>query len=153
MNRRELLAGAGAVAGTFTAGMALASEFSPFEDHHHAGPGDHSHTANTLVDFSLHCIATGRACIAHCMMALDNGDKSMSACNKAVHNMVEVCTTLVSLASYGTNPVLLKEYAAVCAKYCTACAKACRAHTTHKSCLDCMKSCEACAQACLAFAA
>lgn len=145
MDRREALAtlaaaGLAAIAST-PAGAA------EHEHHHHTGP-----QYQGLVDTAQSCLATGEACLAHCLDLLGQGDKEMASCAKSVNQMLAMVETLRKLAI--TESRLLPRYAALCAEMCEDCEKECRKHENkHAECKACANSCAACLKECKATAA
>jgi Cys-rich four helix bundle protein (predicted Tat secretion target) len=106
---------------------------------------------------SAECVRAGEACVAHCARELANGNAQMGKCNLSVHDMLAVCSAMLSLAS--AESALARRLAPVCADACKACSQACFehqehwAHGMHLACKACYESCLACEQACRALAA
>lgn len=146
MDRREALGTL--VAASFTAlaaNSAMAQEHE--HHHHHADPKNQA-----LVDSAQSCLATGEACLAHCLELLGQGDKEMAACAKSVNQMLAMVETLRKLAI--TESRFLPRYAALCAEMCGDCEKECRKHENkHTECKACADSCAACIKECKAVAA
>lgn len=146
MERREALttlAAAGLAALATTPARADEHE----HHHHHAGP-----KYQALVDSAQSCLATGEACLAHCLELLGQGDKEMAACAKSVNQMLAMVETLRKLAI--TESRFLPRYASLCAEMCSDCEKECRKHENkHAECKACANSCAACLKECQAVAA
>jgi Cys-rich four helix bundle protein (predicted Tat secretion target) len=100
------------------------------------------------------CIQTGNACVGHCMTELSKGNKEMSECNKAVHEMLAICETTLKLTNYKSD--LAKSLEKICAQSCDRCADACKkhsshwAHSMHLACKDCYEACLECSKLCKA---
>jgi Cys-rich four helix bundle protein (predicted Tat secretion target) len=148
LGRRELLAGAGALAGMAVAGSAWAASDDPHAGHSGHGAAKYSEAKaakahKKLVAAANECIATGRACFSHCLETFRGGDTTMADCAWSVEQMMHVCGAFEALASYDSRH--LEELAVVCAKVCEDCEKECRVHEEHQP------ECEACADACAAL--
>ena len=74
MDRRSFLSGAAA------ASLAFAATASAEEHHHHAHGAVAANPNDALIKATAECIAAGRACLAHCIRLLSEGDKSMADC-------------------------------------------------------------------------
>ena len=143
MERREMLGTLGALA---MAGIA-AKTANAAEDHsHHHGGGA---KFQALIDSTGDCIAKGETCLAHCLVLLGDGDKSMAGCSKAVNQMLALCGALQKVAAQGSK--LTPALARVALDACTECEKECKKHedkhaeckACRQSCLDCIKQCKA----------
>lgn len=86
------------------------------------------------------CIATGEACLSHCLRSLQTGDTSMAECARTTHAMLAICYAVPAIASSGSAH--LGRLAALCADVCAECEASCRPHASHDA--DCL----ACADAC-----
>ncbi len=151
MERREMLGGIGALVTAALAGEALAqSSKAPAASaggHHH-----HGTSANTelLIDAINDCINKGEACMAHCLVLLGGGDKSVAGCAKSVYETLALCEGLRKVAAQGSPRA--KVLARIVADACKDCEKECRKHETkHAECRDCAKACAACAKECQSF--
>lgn len=137
MNRRDVIAGAGAaLAATMASGLLSNNSGVAF-----AAGGD-----SLLADLSK-CIENGKVCQAHCIEEMAKGNKDMAKCNRTIHDMLAVCEAMHSLVAYKSDRA--KELAAVCIKACQVCADACeehKSHWAHKMHLEC----KACHEACVA---
>ena len=123
-----------------------------------ANAADKSADSKTSLETTLaHCIQTGNACVAHCMLELSQGNKEMADCNKTVHDMLATCEAMLKLTSYKSD--LAKSLAKICAQACDNCAEACKkhsphwAHGMHLACKDCYDSCVECAKLCKSYLA
>jgi len=115
--------------------------------HHHAGP-----KYQALVDSAQGCLATGEACLAHCLELLGQGDKEMASCAQSVNQMTAMIETLRKLAIVESH--FLPRYAALCAEMCADCEKECRKHENkHAECKACADACATCQKECKAVAA
>ena len=140
MDRRSFISGAAA------ASLAFAATAASAEEHHHH---DHGAAAanphDALVKATAECLAAGRACLAHCLRLLAEGDKSLGDCAKAVNQMLALCDATNSLAAQ--QAALLPAVAKLCADACKQCAEACKAHADHHA------ECKACPEQCGKIAA
>jgi Cys-rich four helix bundle protein (predicted Tat secretion target) len=143
LRRREVLAGAGALA-------ALAAVPSLAAEQEHAGHGKgryfeakaaKAHPA--LVKATNECLDTGDVCLSHCYETFRMGDTTMADCAFAVQQMVQVCTAFGSLALNDSKH--LKALAPGCIAVCEDCEQECRKHEDHQA------ECKACAEACAAL--
>jgi Cys-rich four helix bundle protein (predicted Tat secretion target) len=156
MNRRELLSGMGAVGAAAIAARAALAQQDPnkqpakqpatgttgHEHHHTAGGSKHQ----GLIDSAHACMATGDACINHCLQSLGTGDKSLGECAKSVEAMLPMVTATAKLAAQDGKR--LKELAAVCGKACRDCEAECKKHEQHPECKACGEACNKCAAEC-----
>jgi Cys-rich four helix bundle protein (predicted Tat secretion target) len=131
MNRRDRLAGAGALA---LASIAKAAPPKPGEAHHHdAGP-------MPLVDAAADCMKKGEVCEQHCFTLLGSGDTTMAGCAMSVRDMLASVRGLFTVASAGSKHV--KTLARACAEICKDCEAECRKHADkHAPCKDCAEAC------------
>ena len=139
MNRREILS----AAGTFAAAAFVAPAMAAEHDHHAHGAAPYAKLAATGLD----CVATGDACIAHCLDSFLTGDTTLAVCAKKVDELIAVCAALAKLAS--NNSPNLVAYAKAAVQVCKDCEKECRKHADkHATCKACADSCAACAEEC-----
>lgn len=157
MDRREMMAGGGAVAALLLAGLARADEHEHDHEHEHHGD-EHAHHAHAarmftaLAAAAADCVKTGHACIDHCLEMFAQGDNSTAACARSVTQLLPVCATLQQLATQNSRYV--RKYAALAQEICRDCEKECRKHEReHQACRECAESCAACARECDAVAA
>lgn len=143
MNRRELLVGAAAIVAAATAGGAFAEKHEHKHDH-----GGASKRNNALIKTSTDCVATGQACLHHCLVLLGQGDKNLAACAKSVSDLIAVCSTLQHLAS--AESPYLAETAKLAMKVCEDCEKECKKPEVakHEECKACGEACAACYKEC-----
>lgn len=147
MNRRQIIT-ASAAALMAAATQAGFAQTKPAAAHHHHG----SPAAELLIDVVSECIAKGETCLAHCIMLMGDGDKSVAGCAKSVSETLAVCESLRKLAAQGS--AYAKPMARLAMDACLACEKECRKHEAkHKECRDCAKACADCAKECKSFAA
>lgn len=110
------------------------------------GAGPYQGVAAAAAD----CIGKAQACLAHCLVLLGEGDKSMAECAQTVNQVLALCGALQSLANQQSN--LTRALARVALDACQACEKACRKHENHHAtCKACAESCERCAKECKAL--
>lgn len=142
MNRRSLLA-----ASSFVAAAAALNKSTAAAPAH-----KHMESDVALITSALNCIKTAELCKAHCVMMLEQGDKSMAACHRSVNETIAVCQALVSLAAQGSHAV--HGIAKVALDVCKNCEKECRKlEAKHSVCKDCAEACAACAKECMRVAA
>lgn len=147
MDRRELLQTAAA----FTV-AAVAASASATEDHtHHLQHGSGSGYPG-LIAATGDCVAKGEACLAHCLVLLGNGDRTVAGCAKAVNQMLALCRALENLAAQGSK--LTPRLARLALDACTECEEECKKHEDkHAECKACRESCTECIKQCKAIAA
>lgn len=145
IRRRQLLTGAGTLAGMALAGSAWAASHEDHSGHAGGGAAKYSEAKaakvhKELVAAANECTRTGRVCFSHCLETFRDGDTTMADCAWAVEQMMHVCEAFSALATYDSPH--LKELAAVCAKVCEDCEKECRVHEKHQQeCKDCADAC------------
>lgn len=139
LNRRELLAGAGALV------VAGAPELVLADHHAEGGMPAAAGSSAELIDAALACVKTGDACVAHCLAEFKKGDTMLADCAASVERMLAVCSATARLAALGSPR--LGKFAAVCAEICADCEAECRKHAQHHA------VCKACADACARFIA
>ncbi len=145
MIRRDALLNSGAVL------LAAASSAALSQEHDHSKMG-HGGANQTLIAAAADCVVKGQACLAHCLVLLAEGDKSMGGCAKMVNQMLAVCGALQNLASQQST--LVPALAKVALDACQHCEQECHKHEgKHAECRACMESCQNCAKQCKAFAA
>lgn len=143
MNRRDVLAGVGALAVAAKASAAN-PKAAPATGHEH-----HQNAAipnAALVAAAHECMATGDACKQHCIDRLAEGDQSMADCARSVEQMRAMVGALSQVAAQ--NGSRLKELAAACGKACRDCEAQCRKHEQHPPCKACGDACAKCATEC-----
>lgn len=146
-SRRDVLAGAGAIAGLAVAANASAQSGAGKDPH--AGHGAKryfdakaakSHPA--LFAATGECIASGQRCLSHCLETFRLGDTTMAECASAVDEMLHVCTAMSYLTVADSKH--LRAMADVCIAVCDSCEKACREHEEHQAeCRECADACAA----------
>ena len=105
---------------------------------------------DALIAAAADCVGKGQVCLAHCLLALADGEKDMLGCSKAVSQTLALCTALQGLATQ--QPGYLKAQAKIALDACLDCEKECLKHETkHKQCKDCGDACAACAKQCKAL--
>jgi Cys-rich four helix bundle protein (predicted Tat secretion target) len=140
MERRELLKSAAAATIAALATGARAGE--PEHHVHRATGGKYA----AVMAASAECVQTGEACLAHCLVLLGQGDKSLAACARSVNELMAVCTALQKLA--GQESRNTPRFARMVADVCLSCEKQCRKHEKHAECKACADSCASCAKEC-----
>ncbi len=140
MDRREAVMGTGLLALT---GLA-AAQTAAAEEGAHVHHGSH-HKA--LADAAGTCVATGQACLDHCLDLMGNGHKELGACAKSVTQMLTLCSALQNLANQDSK--YLVKLASVTMDACLDCEEECKKHADkHEACKRCGESCAACAKEC-----
>ena len=144
MNRREILLGSLALAGSAIVGNAQAAE------HHHE---HHQSTINTSLTNALaDCVQKGQVCLSHCLELLGQGNKEMAACAKTVNQMLALCGALQQLANQEST--YTAKLATLAMDACKKCEDECKKHADkHEACKACGESCKACAKECKKIAA
>jgi len=151
MDRRDALNGVvGGLAAAVSIG-AMAQEHDHSKMHGAstaAGAGSFAKLAAAAQD----CVGKGQACLAHCLVLLGEGDKSMAECAQNVNQMLALCGALQNLAYQQSNQT--RALARIALDACQSCEKACRKHEKHHAtCKACAESCAACAKECNAVLA
>jgi Cys-rich four helix bundle protein (predicted Tat secretion target) len=150
MDRRTAIAGISAIAAAAISSAQAAEKKDKMDHshHHHHGPAKNQ----ALMDATSACIGAGERCLAHCLVLMGDGDKSMAECARNVNQMLATCRALQSLAAQ--NSARLKQMAKLAGEACASCEQACKKHADkHQECKDCMESCAACAKECKKAAA
>jgi Cys-rich four helix bundle protein (predicted Tat secretion target) len=147
MNRREILLGGLALAGSTIVSNVQAADKNHQHDHHHAA------TANTeLTNAAADCIQKGQVCLSHCLDLLGQGDKEMASCAKSVNQMLALCGALQQLANQ--ESAYLPRLATLAKDACKKCEDECKKHADkHEACKACGESCKTCASECKKIAA
>jgi Cys-rich four helix bundle protein (predicted Tat secretion target) len=145
MERREMF---GALSAIALAGMAGNSFAEDEHAHHHPSGAKYA----ALIAAAGDCVAKGDACLAHCLVLLGEGDKSLADCAKSVNQLLPLCGALQRLAAQGSS--YTQALAKVALESCTECEKVCRKHAEkHAECKACMDSCAECIKQCKAVIA
>jgi Cys-rich four helix bundle protein (predicted Tat secretion target) len=142
LNRRDVLLGIGAAAVGIGA-LAHASEGGDHAGHGSQKKHDHSkHSPQqpTVLDAVNGCLDKGQRCIAHCLVAFQEGDTTLADCAAKVHEMQAICSAFSYLLAANSNHV--KAAAALCEAVCDECADECRKHDHHIECRECAEACE-----------
>ncbi|MEO5347242.1 MAG: four-helix bundle copper-binding protein [Magnetococcus sp. YQC-9] len=142
LNRRQLLTAGGA---TILMGALVQESLAAGEshEHHHAAAPKNQ----AILTATLDCIATGEACLAHCLAEFRAGNTTLAACATSVSEMLPVSRAMFQLANLDSKH--LAKLAAVCIDACRACEAECRKHADkHATCKAMAESCAACVKAC-----
>ena len=136
LSRRDLLVGAGALGATFVTGLSSASD-APGHRHEDHAP-KHPDILNAVND----CVIKGQQCVAHCLVAFQEGDTTLADCARKVNEMLPICKAFsYQLAS---NSPYVKALSAVCRQACKDCEAECRKHEDkHVECKECGEACAA----------
>ena len=127
-----MLLGAGAVATMAAAGNVMAAT----KGHDHS---KHSAQQPDVLDAVNQCTDKGQRCIAHCLVAFQEGDTALADCAAKAHEMLAICDAFSYLLA--ANSGYIKSYAKVCAQVCEDCEKECLKHKEHIECRDCANAC------------
>lgn len=130
LQRRDVLAGAGALV---VAGVAAK-----------AGAAEHEHTlpkaTNAVFDNTVVCNVTGELCIDHCFEMLKTGDTSLAGCAESVAEMLAVNHAVQRLAAM--NSPRLSAIAKAGLPTYENCRAQCEKHAAkHDICKKCMEAC------------
>ncbi|MGD8207521.1 MAG: four-helix bundle copper-binding protein [Thiohalocapsa sp.] len=140
LSRRSLLTAAGAVGAALATGTSLGGDAPGHrhEDHAPKSPG----VLNAVND----CVVKAQQCIAHCLVAFQEGDNSLADCARKVNEMLPICKAF----SYqlAANSPYVTSLSAVCKQACEDCEDECRKHEDkHVECKDCAEACAQVVQA------
>jgi len=145
MDRREWISG---VTGLAMASLATAAQAQHEGHQHHAVPPGRK----AVIEAAGACVARGEECLAHCLVLLSTGDKTLAACAQSVSETVAGCGALQKLAAQDST--FGKRMAGLVREMCKACEDECRKHEDkHAECKACAEACVDCARACEAYAA
>ena len=134
ISRRSVLSTAGALGAAFAGGLAAAAD-GP--GHKHA---DHAPSHPAALDAANHCSQTARLCLSHCLVSFEEGDTTLAACARSVHNMISLCDAFA--AQVASNSRYIEGIAKVCRTCCVDCEKECRKHEDdHVECKQCADAC------------
>lgn len=135
ISRRMLLVGAGAVGAALATGASRAGD-APGHRHE-----DHATKNPDALAAVNDCLAKAQACIAHCLVAFQEGDTTLADCARKVSEMQPICRAFsYQLAS---NSPYVKALSAVCSQACKDCEAECRKHEDkHLECKECAEACE-----------
>jgi Cys-rich four helix bundle protein (predicted Tat secretion target) len=141
LSRREMLIGLGAATAAVYSGSAM-SEMKGHEHHDHS-KHDHSKHRPQLPDLLSavnECMDMEKRCLAHCLVAFQEGDTELAKCAAKVHETHAICQGFSTLLT--ANSEYLKDYARLCEKACKDCEDECRKHEkNHRECRDCANAC------------
>lgn len=148
MDRRELLdiLGSLAIAGLASNAIAAANPAEIDHSHHH----HHDEAGNSaLAPATADCVTKGNICLAHCLVLLGDGDKSMAQCARSVNQMLAFCGALQKIAAQGSPRTA--ALARLTLDVCVECEKECRRHEKkHAECKACADACAECIKQCKA---
>ncbi|MEN8213477.1 MAG: Csp1 family four helix bundle copper storage protein [Pseudomonadota bacterium] len=132
ISRREMLLGLGAAASMAYAGNA----FSAMPGHDHS-----KHTAQLpdVLNAMNNCLDKGQRCIAHCLVAFQEGDVELADCAAKAHEMQAICGAFSYLLA--ANSGYIKAYAGICEQVCKDCEEECMKHKEHIECKACGDAC------------
>jgi Cys-rich four helix bundle protein (predicted Tat secretion target) len=134
MSRRSLLVAAGAAGTALATGLALAGD-APGHRHE-----DHAPKNPDALDAVNNCVVKSQQCIAHCLVAFQEGDTTLADCARKVNEMSPICRAF-SYQLAGNSPYV-KALAGVCRQACEDCEAACREHEDkHVECKECAEAC------------
>jgi Cys-rich four helix bundle protein (predicted Tat secretion target) len=134
ISRRTLLVGASAAGTALATGLALAGD-APGHRHE-----DHAPKNPDVLDAVNNCVVKSQQCIAHCLVAFQEGDTTLADCARKVNEMSPICEAF-SYQLAGNSPYV-KALASVCRQACGDCEAACREHEDkHVECRECAEAC------------
>ena len=134
ISRRELLAGAGALGAALASGVSLAGD-APGHRHE-----DHAPKYPGVLGAVHDCVSKGQQCVAHCLVAFQEGDTTLADCARKVNEMLPICRAF-SYQLAGNSPYV-KPLSAVCRQVCKDCEEECRKHAdAHVECKECGDAC------------
>jgi Cys-rich four helix bundle protein (predicted Tat secretion target) len=132
ISRREMLLGLSAAASMAYAG----NTFSAMPGHDHS---KHSAQLPDVLGAVNSCLDKGQRCIAHCIVAFQEGDLELADCAAKVHEMQAICGAFSYLLA--ANSEYIKAYASMCEQACRDCEEECMKHKEHIECNACGKAC------------
>lgn len=136
MNRRDVLIAAGASATT----LAAAGHAAANSKHGSKHSGHYQPAYEEFRKQAEECLGDGHACLDHCLVLLENGDRSIADCAKLVKQMIAICAAVGPVASTGSRHA--KSLAKLCHDVCVDCKKECDKHAAkHPICKTCGESC------------
>jgi Cys-rich four helix bundle protein (predicted Tat secretion target) len=139
MDRREFMTTTAAA----SAAVLMAAGAASAQGAAHGPSGDFPPVALS----SGHCVATGQACLSHCLMMFAGGDTTLAACAKSVNELIVACGALQALAIDKSSN--LAAFAKAVGAVCEECEKECRKHEAkHEVCKACAEACKTCAAEC-----
>jgi len=134
ISRRTLLSSAGAIGATLAGGLTYAAD-GPGHEHANHAPGHPG-----ALDAANQCSEMARRCLAHCLVSFEEGDTTLAACARSVHNMISLCDAFS--AQVTSNSKYIEGVAKVCRASCVDCEKECRKHEDdHVECKQCADAC------------
>lgn len=138
LSRRNFLAASAAGATLFASGVGSAHASHDM----HAMHSKHGTLQNHLAEALNSCVAVGRRCVNHCLMAFKDGDTELAECAASVANMLPVCDAMYQLTlSSSTHAAAMGK---ACKAICEDCEDACREHEDkHEVCRECADACAA----------
>jgi len=154
MERRDFITGLGGAAALMAAAPAMGqtADHAHMQGHDQMGAAhDHPPQFAALKASSARCVSTGNDCLRHCFGMLAMNDTSMVACMRSVHDLVQSCAALESLAA--VNSPHTRVLAKAVGEICSACAVECAKFPAIADCRSCQEACLACAAECKKVAA
>ena len=137
-SRREMLLGLSAATAAVYSGSAL-SEMKDHSHHQH-DHSKHSPQQPQLLDAVNNCVDKEQRCLAHCLVAFQEGDTTLAECAAKVNEAHAICEAFAYLLT--ANSSYIKAYAKLCETACRDCEKECRKHEdTHRECKACADAC------------
>ena len=134
MSRRAILVGAGALGAALATGASLAGD-APGHRHE-----DHAPRNPSALDAVNDCVVKAQQCVAHCLVAFQEGDTTLADCARKVNEMLPICKAFsYQLAS---NSPYVKALSPICRQACKDCEAECRKHEDkHVECRECAEAC------------
>lgn len=134
ISRRALLVGAGALGAALAAGASLAKD-APGHRHE-----DHAPKHPDVLTAVNNCVVMAQQCVAHCLVAFQEGDTTLADCARKVNEMLPICKAF-SYQLAGNSPYV-KAMSEICGQACKDCETECRKHEDkHAECKECAEAC------------
>src|SRR5687768_13561953 len=110
MNRRDLLKGAGVVAGATLSGNVFAGA---------AASGSHSLEKHPLISSLGTCVAACELCVSHCIDMLEQGNTMFRNVLHKTRECLAICEAMLTLATFDADH--RAALAKLCAEVCREC--------------------------------
>jgi Cys-rich four helix bundle protein (predicted Tat secretion target) len=137
LSRREVLIGLSAVTAATLSGNALAGEKA--QDHSKHDHSKHTTQQPDVLTAVNNCLDKGQRCVAHCLVAFQEGNTELADCAVKANEMHAVCDAFSYLLA--SNSAHIKQYAQICAQVCQECEEQCLEHKEHMECKACAEAC------------
>jgi Cys-rich four helix bundle protein (predicted Tat secretion target) len=99
---------------------------------------------------AAHCNHVAQMCAGHCIVLVNDGQKSMIDCLQSALEVQAMSAALSQLA--GLRSPLAAAQAKACIQACEKCMKSCEPHVNHhEQCKECFEACKSCMEVCKAY--